>query len=49
VKSYTLDIVAKDKDTEGKEVGTCEGGSKKIMYRRGSAAPEAAAPEATKP
>jgi uncharacterized protein DUF1161 len=49
VKSYTLDIVAKDKDAEGKEVGTCEGGSKKIMYRRGAAAPEAAAPEATKP
>jgi len=41
VKSYTLDIVAKDKDAEGKEVGTCEGGSKKIMYSRGAAAPEA--------
>ena len=44
VKAYTLDIVAKDKDAEGKEVGTCEGGSKKIMYRKGAAA----APDATK-
>jgi Protein of unknown function (DUF1161) len=49
VKGYTLDIVAKDKDAEGSVVGTCEGGSKKIIYRKGSAAPEAAAPAATKP
>jgi len=49
VKSYTLDIVAKDKDAEGSMVGTCEGGSKKIMYRKGAAAPEAAAPATTKP
>jgi len=41
VKSYTLDIVAKDKDAEGSVVGTCEGGSKKIIYRKGAAAPEA--------
>jgi hypothetical protein len=44
VKSYTLDIEAKDKDAEGSVVGTCEGGSKKIMYRKGAAAPEAAKP-----
>jgi hypothetical protein len=50
VKDYTLDIVAKDKDSDGSVVGTCEGGSKKIMYRKGSAAaPKDAAPEATKP
>jgi predicted lipoprotein with Yx(FWY)xxD motif len=36
VTSYTLEIVAKDKDAEGKVVGTCEGGTKKIMYRRTS-------------
>jgi Protein of unknown function (DUF1161) len=40
VKSYTLDIVAKDDTaTEGKVVGTCGGGTKKIMYKRGEAAP----------
>jgi hypothetical protein len=44
VKSYTLDIEAKDKDAEGSVVGTCEGGSKKIMYLKGAAAPEAAKP-----
>lgn len=38
VKSYSLEIVAKDQDAEGKAVGTCEGGTKKIMYRRGAAA-----------
>ena len=43
VKSYTLDIVAKDQDAEGKQVGSCEGGTKKIMYRRGAAAPAQAA------
>jgi hypothetical protein len=48
VKSYTLDIVAKDKDAEGKVVGTCEGGSKKIVYSKTSAAAPAAAPEAGK-
>jgi len=37
VKNYTLDIVAKDTDAEGKSVGTCEGGTKKIMYKRGEA------------
>jgi hypothetical protein len=42
VKGYTLEIVAKDKDAEGKVVGTCEGGSKKIIYTKASA--PAAAP-----
>lgn len=37
VKSYTLDVVAKDTNTEGKVVGTCEGGTKKIVYRREAA------------
>ena len=39
VKAYTLEIVAKEQDAEGKAVGSCEGGTKKIMYRRGAAAP----------
>jgi hypothetical protein len=43
VKGYTLDIVAKDKDAEGKVVGTCDGGTKKIIYTK---APAPAAPPA---
>lgn len=38
VKSYSLDIVDKDKDADGKVVGTCEGGTKKIVYRKTAAA-----------
>ncbi len=37
VKAYTLEVVAKDKDAEGKVVGTCEGGTKKIVYRKDTA------------
>ena len=36
-KSYTLEIVDKDKQAEGQVVGTCDGGSKKILYRKESA------------
>ena len=38
VKSYTLDIVAKDQDADGKVVGTCDSGTKKLVYKRGEAA-----------
>jgi Protein of unknown function (DUF1161) len=48
VKGYTLDIVAKDKDAEGKTVGTCEGGSKKIIYTKTSAPAEPPAKEPPK-
>jgi len=42
VKGYTLDIVAKDADAgDGKVVGTCEGGTKKIVYKKGEAAAKA--------
>jgi len=34
VKSYTLNIVAKDKAAEGKVVGTCDGGKNKIVYSK---------------
>jgi len=34
VKDYTLEIVDKDYSGEGKVVGTCDGGSKKIVYTR---------------
>jgi hypothetical protein len=49
VKGYTLEIVAKDKDAEGKVVGTCDGGTKKIMYSKTSAPADAPAKDATKP
>lgn len=34
VKSYTLEVVPKDQKTDAKVVGTCEGGTKKIVYRK---------------
>jgi hypothetical protein len=39
VKAYTLDIVADDAVKDQKVVGSCEGGTKKIVYTRGGAAP----------
>lgn len=44
-KSYTLEIVAKDKQAEGQVVGTCDGGTQKILYSK-EAAP-AKTPEKT--
>jgi hypothetical protein len=51
VKSYSLEIVPKDQDVEGegKVVGSCEGGTKKIVYRRAATPPESPAKEASKP
>ena len=49
VKGYTLEIVAKDKDAEGKVVGTCDGGTKKIIYNRTPAHAETPAKPAPKP
>lgn len=49
VKGYTLDIVAKDKDAEGKVVGTCDGGTKKIIYTKAAAPAAAPAKETPKP
>ncbi len=34
VKNYTLEIVANDQVGDRKVVGSCEGGSKKIVYVR---------------
>jgi hypothetical protein len=34
VKNYTLEIVATDQVKDGKIVGTCDGGSKKIIYKK---------------
>jgi hypothetical protein len=35
VDKFTLDIVDKDAQSDGKVVGTCDGGTKKIVYKRG--------------
>ncbi len=35
VEKFTLDVVDADKQAEGKVVGTCDGGTKKIVYKRG--------------
>jgi len=35
VEKFSLDVVEKDAQAEGKVVGTCDGGSKKIVYKRG--------------
>lgn len=32
---YTLDVIGKDGQKEGKVIGTCDGGAKKIVYKRG--------------
>lgn len=34
VRGYSLDIVAKDDVSDGKIVGSCEGGTKAIVYKR---------------
>ena len=34
VEKFSLDIVEADKQAEGKVVGTCDGGTKKIVYKR---------------
>jgi hypothetical protein len=36
VEKFSLDVVDADKSAEGKVVGTCDGGSKKIVYKKGS-------------
>jgi hypothetical protein len=35
VDKFSLDVVEADKQNDGKIVGTCEGGTKKIVYKRG--------------
>ena len=49
VLKQRLEIVAKDKDAEGKVVGTCDGGTKKIVYSKGEAAAKSPAKEPSKP
>ena len=35
VEKFTLDIVDADAQADGKVVGTCEAGEKKIVYKKG--------------
>jgi hypothetical protein len=35
VEKFSLDVVDADAQAEGKVVGTCDGGTKKIVYKRG--------------
>ena len=35
VKEFTLEIVAAEDKKEGNVVGSCDGGTKKILYKRG--------------
>ena len=35
VEKFTLEIVDKDAQADGKVVGTCEAGTKKIVYKKG--------------
>jgi hypothetical protein len=35
VKNYRLEIVPNENVKDGKVVGTCDGGTKKIIYKRG--------------
>jgi hypothetical protein len=35
VEQFSLDIVDKDAQADGKVVGTCDGGAKKIVYKKG--------------
>ena len=35
VKEFSLTIVGTDDKEDGKVVGTCDGGTKKIVYKRG--------------
>jgi len=48
VVSYTLDIVDKGKESAGKIVGSCDGGTKSIVYQR-AAEQTKPAPETKKP
>ena len=43
VANYQLDVVAKDVQDERKTVGTCNGGSERIVYQRAQAQPAAVA------
>ncbi len=45
VTSYSLDAVDKGKEGDGKVVGTCDGGTKSLLYSRTAATPAKPADE----
>jgi len=49
VTGYTLDIVDKGKEGDAKVVGSCDGGTKSILYTRGAAASAPKSAETKKP
>ncbi len=49
VQNYTLTVVAMSETADGKQVATCDGNTKKIMYSRGEAAVKPAAAEKPAP
>ena len=49
VTSYTLDVVDKGKEGDGKVVGGCNGGTKSIVYTRGGATDSSKTADAKKP
>jgi len=49
VKAYTLDILASADESAATTVGSCNGGTQKIVYQRGATAPVVAASETAKP
>jgi len=49
VAAFTTTILDKDAAEDGKVVGTCEGGSKKIVYKRGEVTAAAPAAPAASP
>lgn len=49
VTNYTLTIVDKGKEADGKIVGSCQGGTKSIVYSKGAHAPSPEPSAAKKP
>ena len=49
VVGYTLDAVDKGKEGDGKVVGTCDGGTKSLVYTRGAAPESKPAADTKKP
>ncbi len=44
IVGYSLDVVDKGKEGDGRVVGGCDGGTKSIVYSRGGASPTQAKP-----
>ena len=49
VVGYSLDVVDKGKEGDGKVVGGCDGGTKSIVYTRGGTTTQAKASDEKKP